>query len=84
MRFFIYTDMKSKIKPDTKHIKDILSKSLDLQILSLKEVSALIALDDNKLWEEVFKTARLVKEKVYGRRVVLFAPLYLSNICVND
>jgi 2-iminoacetate synthase len=76
--------MKNKIKPDTKHIKDILAKSLDLQVLSLKQVSTLIALDDNELWEEVFKTARLVKEKVYGKRIVLFAPLYLSNICVND
>ncbi|HDZ62101.1 MAG TPA: [FeFe] hydrogenase H-cluster radical SAM maturase HydG [Nitrospirae bacterium] len=36
------------------------------------------------MWEEVFETARLLKEKVYGNRIVLFAPLYLSNECVNN
>ncbi len=70
--------------PDGSQVREILAKSLDLQILSLREVSSLIELNDNELWEEVFETARLVKEKVYGRRVVLFAPLYLSNVCVND
>ena len=64
--------------------RDILAKSLDLQVLNLKEVSSLIALEDDELWEEVFEAARIVKEKVYGKRIVLFAPLYLSNECVND
>jgi 2-iminoacetate synthase len=61
-----------------------MAKALTLEVLSLKETSILIALEDNELWEEVFETARLLKEKVYGNRIVLFAPLYLSNECVND
>ncbi len=69
---------------DPKQIRAILAKALTLEVLSLKEVSALIALEDNELWEEVFETAHLLKEKVYGNRIVLFAPLYLSNECVND
>jgi 2-iminoacetate synthase len=76
--------MKRTGKTDSGQIRDILSKSLALENLSLKEVSVLISLQDRELWDEVFKTARLVKEKVYGNRVVLFAPLYLSNACVND
>lgn len=72
------------MKSDTKQIRAILAKALTLEILSLKETSILIALEDNELWEEVFETARLLKEKVYGNRIVLFAPLYLSNECVND
>lgn len=71
-------------KTDKTLIKDILAKSLDLQVLSLKEVSSLIELDDIGLWEEIFDTAHKIKEKVYGRRIVLFAPLYLSNECIND
>jgi 2-iminoacetate synthase len=71
-------------KIDTKRIKDVLAKSLDLQVLNLREVSMLTSLEDNAIWEEVFETARLVKEKVYGNRIVLFAPLYVSNQCVNN
>ncbi len=72
------------MKSDPKQIRAILAKALTLEVLSLKETSILITLEDNELWEEVFETARLLKEKVYGNRIVLFAPLYLSNECVND
>ena len=72
------------MKSDPKRIRAIMAKALTLEVLSLKETSILIALEDNELWEEVFETARLLKEKVYGNRIVLFAPLYLSNECVND
>jgi len=71
-------------KTDLSRIRDILAKSLDLQVLNLTEVSALLELKDREIWEEVFDTARMVKEKVYGKRIVLFAPLYLSNECSND
>ncbi len=73
-----------KSKSDRVLIREILDKSLDLQVLNLTEVSALIDLHDREAWEEVYEAANRVKEKVYGRRVVLFAPLYLSNECMND
>lgn len=82
--FFILEHMKNINSSDRKFINDILDKSLDLQVLNLKEVSALIDLQDREIWEEVYAAANRVKEKVYGRRVVLFAPLYLSNECMND
>ena len=74
----------SGLKTDPALIQDILDKSMELQILNMDEVNALIALEDKDMWERVFQTARLVKEKVYGRRIVLFAPLYVSNECMND
>ena len=73
--------MHARLKSDPSRIRDILSKSLDLHALGLAEVSALLSLHDSTLWEEVFEAAGKVKEKVYGRRIVLFAPLYLSNFC---
>ncbi len=76
--------MAKTTKTDSGRIREILAKSLNLENLTLEELSYLISLRNNGLWEEVFETARLVKEKVYGRRIVLFAPLYLSNVCVND
>ena len=74
----------TKGKIDTGHIRDILAKSLDLHALNLTEVSALLKVDDRDTWTEIFDAARRVKEKVYGKRIVLFAPLYLSNECTNN
>lgn len=75
---------QENIIKDHAYIRDTLAKSLDMKILNLTEISALLELRDEDLWNEVFDTARRVKEKVYGNRIVLFAPLYLSNECVND
>ncbi|HEW81804.1 MAG TPA: [FeFe] hydrogenase H-cluster radical SAM maturase HydG, partial [Nitrospirae bacterium] len=71
-------------KTDPSRIMDIIAKSLELHDLNLPEISELLALDDPDLWSKVFDAARRVKEKVYGNRIVLFAPLYLSNECLND
>lgn len=81
---FILYIMKPDRKIDHQRIRDILSKSLELEVLSLKDVTTLMTLDDLDLWQEVFDAARKVKEKVYGRRIVLFVPLYLSNQCINN
>ncbi|MBI5674373.1 MAG: [FeFe] hydrogenase H-cluster radical SAM maturase HydG [Nitrospirae bacterium] len=76
--------MNKHINTDPSFIREILAKSLELRVLDMTEVSSLLALEDKALWDEVFDTARKVKEKVYRKRIVLFAPLYLSNECSND
>lgn len=53
-------------------------------MLSPDEVAMLAAVDDPELWELIFETAYWIKQKVYGNRIVLFAPLYVSSPCVND
>jgi 2-iminoacetate synthase len=75
---------QTHVRPEPSRIRDVLAKSLSLQDLNLEEVSSLLAFKDRELWSEVFDAARKVKERVYGKRIVLFAPLYLSNKCVND
>ena len=65
-------------------IKDILNKALELKGLDLEESAALLNVADEDLLNEIFHTAKIVKEKIYGKRIVLFAPLYLSNYCVNN
>lgn len=52
--------------------------------LALGETAKLLATDDPVVWETAGLVARAVREEVFGRRVVLFAPLYLSNECGND
>lgn len=68
---------------NTDLIKSILEKAKELKGLSHKEAYLLLMSKDPDLNEEIFKLARQIKEKLYGRRIVLFAPLYLSNYCVN-
>ncbi len=61
----------------------ILDKAENLQGLDHLEVSKLICSTDKKVWERIFSIAKKIKEKIYGDRVVIFAPLYISDYCVN-
>lgn len=52
--------------------------------LSHREASVLLACDDPEVTEKIYALAREIKEAFYGDRIVMFAPLYLSNYCVNQ
>ena len=65
-------------------VQPIIAKSLALQRLSLEEMAALLSTNDPDLQEEMFEAARQLKWDVYGNRIVLFAPLYIGNKCVNS
>ena len=64
--------------------REILKKASTAKGLSPLEAAALLQAPDNELWDEIFKTARQVKEEIYGHRIVLFAPLYISDYCINS
>ena len=65
-------------------IRDIIAKSLDKNRLTLAETAALVNASDPELIDEIKQGARQLKEKVYGQRIVLFAPLYIGNLCTNN
>lgn len=65
-------------------IFNILEKARDKKGLELQEVGFLINVNDAELLEEIFKTASRIKNEIYGERLVFFAPLYVSDFCVND
>lgn len=65
-------------------IKEVLEKTNSLQRLTLAETAVLLNIEDPELLEALFKQAAKVKDQIYGKRVVLFAPLYISNICQNN
>lgn len=71
-------------RPESARVRDIIAKSLEKQALSVEETAQLLLADTPELVEEIFAAARELKEKVYGNRIVLFAPLYIGNKCVND
>ncbi len=69
---------------DAGRVREILAKAAEADGLALDEVAALTTISDPELLAELFTTARRVKEDIYGKRLVLFAPLYISNLCDND
>ncbi len=71
-------------RPDPVRIAEILTKARGMEPLDLDETAALLRIDDDALWAEVLDTARDLKRKVYGDRIVLFAPLYVGNECRNE
>lgn len=76
--------LKNNENPDKKTIFDIIQKSLNKERLSLKETAILLNANDPEDIEAIKEGARQLKEKVYGNRIVLFAPLYIGNKCKNN
>lgn len=71
-------------KEDPVRVREILAKSLEKFPLSVEETATLLAADSDDLTEEIFDAARELKKSVYGNRIVIFAPLYIGNFCIND
>ncbi|MFZ2446458.1 MAG: [FeFe] hydrogenase H-cluster radical SAM maturase HydG [Syntrophobacteraceae bacterium] len=71
-------------KGDPARVREVLAKARELKGLDNDDVAALIPVSDPDLLAEVFDTARHIKESIYGPRIVLFAPLYISNLCNNE
>ena len=64
-------------------LEQIIAKAKLRKGLSHREASVLLACEDEKLVQEMFALAEQIKKDFYGNRIVLFAPLYLSNYCIN-
>ncbi|NLN59810.1 MAG: [FeFe] hydrogenase H-cluster radical SAM maturase HydG [Deltaproteobacteria bacterium] len=76
--------LAKKISGDATMVREVLHKSKELQGLSMEDVATLVAVSDPELLGELFSTARYVEETIYGQRLVIFAPLYISNFCKNE
>lgn len=71
-------------KPTKERVREIIAKSLDKNRLNLEEVAILVNTTDPELVEEILQGALTLKERIYGNRIVLFAPLYIGNKCTNN
>ena len=69
---------------DAARVREVLAKARTLKGLDMDEIAALMTVSDPDLMGELFDAAKQVKEEIYGRRLVLFAPLYISNLCSNE
>lgn len=69
---------------DMAEIDEIIAKSMAKQPLSVEETSRLLSNGSPEALERIYAAARQLKRDVYGNRIVLFAPLYIGNLCRND
>ena len=69
---------------DVHAVRDVVAKALEKVPLEVAEVARLLHAGTPELRAEIFAAARTLKERVYGNRIVLFAPLYVGNRCVNS
>ncbi len=72
-----------KNKDNIELIDEILSKARERKGLSHRDASVLLACENEEKNKEIYKLAEQIKKDFYGNRIVLFAPLYLSNYCIN-
>lgn len=72
-----------KNKNNRELIDSILEKAAELKGLTHREAAVLLECELEDVKDKMYQLARDIKQKIYGNRIVMFAPLYLSNYCVN-
>jgi 2-iminoacetate synthase len=77
-------DLIKNTKPDKQRVREVIAKSLDKHRLTMEETAVLINAVGTDLADEIKDGAKELKRKVYGNRIVLFAPLYVGNRCINN
>lgn len=77
------TQLLNEVEVTEKEIDRIINKSLNRNVLTTKEAATLLNADDPKYIDKILSGAKRLKKEVYGDRVVIFAPLYIGNKCVN-
>ncbi len=84
----MHATLENNGQPSREAILDIIAKAranaTTDAMLTPAEVASLSACDDPDLWDSIFETAYWIKQTVYGNRIVLFAPMYVSSPCVNN
>lgn len=79
----LLTEAKTKSQ-DKNYVRAIIAKARQYHGLSAAEVAVLLETTDAELEAEMFAAASAVKQAIYGNRIVLFAPLYISSHCINN
>ena len=77
-------DEGRKLSSDRAEVARILNKAREYRGLTHREAAALLFVEDEDTLKSIYALAREIKEHIYGRRIVMFAPLYLSDYCVNN
>lgn len=81
---YLHKLTESNAKVDDNQVDEVLAKAKELKGLTLEDVAILLNIEDNDNLNKLFSCALFIKEEIYGNRLVLFAPLYISNYCSNN
>ncbi|MCR4403311.1 MAG: [FeFe] hydrogenase H-cluster radical SAM maturase HydG [Firmicutes bacterium] len=76
--------LKDSTEPDPREVRDIAAKAREAKGISPGEAARLLNVKDEDSLDVLYEAARDVKERIYGKRLVIFAPLYFSDFCVNN
>ncbi len=79
----LYSLIEQK-EPSTQEVDEILNRAIKLKGLGLHDVAKLLNIKEKVNISKVMQAAKKVKEIIYGKRLVLFAPLYIANLCSNN
>jgi 2-iminoacetate synthase len=80
----IFSTLQHSATADASAVRAALARARELHGLEPSDVAVLMNVSDPELLGELFHAAQDVKDTIYGRRLVLFAPLYVSNMCANE
>ncbi len=76
--------LKKYSKPERIQVQEVLEKAREMKGLNLQDVAVLTGISDPLQLHDLFETANHIKDTIYGKRLVVFAPLYISNLCANE
>ncbi|MGL5329007.1 MAG: [FeFe] hydrogenase H-cluster radical SAM maturase HydG [Peptostreptococcaceae bacterium] len=81
---YIYNILEETKNTSNKEIKEVLQRAKKREGLSYKDIAILLQCEDENDLNEIYYLAGEIKKDIYGKRVVVFAPLYVSDYCVNN
>lgn len=81
---YIYDLLEQSKDISNKDIKEVLERAKHKKGLSHRDISILLQASEKEDLKEIFTIAGDIKRDIYGNRIVIFAPLYLSDYCVNN
>ncbi len=81
---YIYKILEETKNPSNEQIKEVLNRAKNREGLDYKDIAILLQAEDENDLNEIYSLAGTIKKDIYGKRVVVFAPLYVSDYCVNN
>lgn len=81
---YIYEILEKTKCPSNDEIKSVLEKAKKRDGLSYEDIAVLLQAEDENHLNEIYSLAGKIKKDIYGKRIVVFAPLYVSDYCVNN
>ena len=81
---FIWKTLEETKNPSNEDIKEVLERAKKREGLSYKDIAILLQAEEESDLAQIYKLAGEIKKDIYGKRVVVFAPLYVSDYCVNN